>query len=350
MKELYETCARLLTGGEDVVTATIISQSGSAPRAAGGKMLVRADGSFGGTIGGGLLEAEVLQTAGEVFRTGRAVVREFNLTGADAASTNMICGGRLEVLVGLLSAGDPDNAHICRSIGELLHSRQQGVLLTKLPDPGGDPHPLEQSLLLRDGRQTGFAIPAAWRDDLVQARGLRVACRYGGPENVLVEPVNSLGTVYIFGAGHVSQKLAVLTSLVDFRTVVLDDRAEFAKRERFPMAEEIIVPESMEDCFDDLSIREDSYVVIVTRGHQHDLTVLSQAIQTDACYIGMIGSARKRQAVYQGLRESGISEERLARVHSPIGLKIGAETPEEIAVSIVAQLIQVRGELLHGQA
>lgn len=349
MKELYETCARVLSGGEDVVVATVIGQSGSAPRAAGAKMLVRADGSFVGTIGGGLVEAEVLRMAAGVFQTGRSVVRDFNLTGADAAGMNMICGGRMEVLVGLLSAGAPANAEICRSIGVLLHSRERGVLLTKLP-LDNETRPLELSLFGLDGWQTGFDIPEQCREDLLKARGTRNIHRAKYMENVLLEPVNSLGTVYIFGAGHVSQKLAGLTSLVDFFTVVVDDRAEFANRERFPLADEIIVPDSMEDCLSGLALGEDSYVVIVTRGHEHDMIVLFQTIQTAACYIGMIGSARKRQAVYEGLYERGICKEKLGRVYSPIGLKIGAQTPEEIAVAIVAQLIQVRGEQLNGKA
>jgi xanthine dehydrogenase accessory factor len=124
--------------------------------------------------------------------------------------------------------------------------------------------------------------------------------------------------------------------------VVLDDRPEFASSERFPRAEQIKVIPSFPQAFEGLEIDRDGYVVIVTRGHLHDKTVLEQALKTDAGYIGMIGSRRKRDLIYRELLTKGFSQAELGRVHAPIGLAIGAETPEEIAVSIVAELIQVR--------
>jgi len=127
-----------------------------------------------------------------------------------------------------------------------------------------------------------------------------------------------------------------------FRTTVLDDREEFASRERFPSPVEVVVLEDFSDCLSKCPIDEESYLVIVTRGHLHDKAVLSQALRTRAGYIGMIGSKRKRDSIYRALLDEGFSRDDLGRVHSPIGLDIGAETPEEIAVSIAAELIQVR--------
>jgi xanthine dehydrogenase accessory factor len=129
---------------------------------------------------------------------------------------------------------------------------------------------------------------------------------------------------------------------VGFRTVVLDDREEFADRGRFPWVDEIHVLESFERAMDGLVINDESYLVLVTRGHAHDRTVLAQALRTTAGYIGMIGSRRKREAIYAALLEAGFTPRDLERVHCPIGLDIGAETPEEIAVSILAELIQMR--------
>jgi len=166
-----------------------------------------------------------------------------------------------------------------------------------------------------------------------------------GEAAYLVEPVHNPGTVYIFGAGHVSQKLAFLTAFVGFHTVVLDDREDYANAERFPHADQVLVPASMEHCVKDLPISRDSYIVIVTRGHTYDLTVLTQALKTDAGYIGMIGSRKKREIVYLHLRRAGIPEEALSRVHTPIGIDIASETPQEIAVSIVGELIQSRARL-----
>jgi xanthine dehydrogenase accessory factor len=127
--------------------------------------------------------------------------------------------------------------------------------------------------------------------------------------------------------------------------VVLDDRSDFANKERFPKADRIIVIPSYENLFSGLDIDQDSYLVIVTRGHLHDKTVLEQSLRTKAGYIGMIGSRRKQHLVYEELLEKGFTEDDLKRVHNPIGLDIHAETPEEIAVSIVAELISARSRI-----
>jgi len=160
---------------------------------------------------------------------------------------------------------------------------------------------------------------------------------------ILLEPVFCEPTVYIFGGGHVSEQITPLAKNVNFKVVVIDDREMFANRERFPEADEVIVSE-FEKCFERLNIDESSYVVIVTRGHLYDGIVLGQALESNARYIGMIGSRKKIGTLYQSLIEKGIAKESLGRVHAPIGIDINSETPEEIAVSIVAELIKVRGE------
>jgi xanthine dehydrogenase accessory factor len=159
----------------------------------------------------------------------------------------------------------------------------------------------------------------------------------------LLEPIFSEPTVYIFGAGHISEQLTPLVKKVQFRVVVLDDRDIFANRQRFPDADEVIVSE-FERCFDRLTIDESSYIIIVTRGHLYDGRVLEQAVKTKARYIGMIGSKKKIRTLYQNLMEKGIPKASLDRVYAPIGIDINSETPEEIAVSIVAELIKVRGQ------
>jgi len=127
--------------------------------------------------------------------------------------------------------------------------------------------------------------------------------------------------------------------------VVLDDRSEFANQERFPKADELRVLDRFENAFSGLSADSNSFLVILTRGHSHDRTVLAQALRTQAGYIGMIGSHRKRDTIYQSLRDEGFTNADLDRVHCPIGLDIGGETPEEIAVSIVAEMIEVHSGL-----
>jgi xanthine dehydrogenase accessory factor len=159
----------------------------------------------------------------------------------------------------------------------------------------------------------------------------------------LVEPLRHGGTVYIFGAGHVSQRIAPLSESVGFETVVLDDRADYANRERFPEPIEIRVIDSFKK-LPELVIDEDSYLVIVSRGHLHDKDILEQVLKSDAGYIGMIGSRSKRDLIYEEIIRHGFKKEELERVHAPIGTDIRAETPEELAVSIVGELIKVRAD------
>ncbi|QQE80594.1 XdhC family aldehyde oxidoreductase maturation factor [Alicyclobacillus sp. SO9] len=353
MKGLYDACSRLLNAGEDVVMAAVVDKQGSAPRTAGAKMLVRRNGLLFGTIGGGLLEARVIHYAKEVFATRESTVREFYLTGEDAASTEMICGGRVKVLVEYVSPADKVAVTLFRRLTELLNSGRDAWLITELPRDGQQTERLNRYLLDTMGSaanpegidsEEDFPIPAMVHKALARKRIQIVET----PETrYVVNPVHSLGTVYLFGAGHVGQQVATLTGMVDFRTVVLDDRAEFANGERFPTVDEILVLKSFDSCFSRLSVSGDSYIVILTRGHGHDKTVLEQALATDAGYIGLISSQRKRKLLYQALQDSGVSDEQLHRVYSPVGVEIGAETPEEIAISIVAQLIQVRGERAH---
>lgn len=162
----------------------------------------------------------------------------------------------------------------------------------------------------------------------------------GGTLEIFVEPVLPSPRLYIFGGGHVSLSLSRAAHLAGFEIIVVDDRESFANHERFPVAAEIHT--SFEDAFEKIHPNSSSYLVIVTRGHKDDMRVLKWAAETPARYIGMIGSKRKVLAVYRALEKEGISPESLAKVHAPVGLDIGAQTPEEIAISIVAELVAVR--------
>ena len=349
MKDLFLICSKLLEDGEDVVMITIINQEGSAPRTAGSKMLVRRNGVIVGTIGGGIFEAQAIQMAQEVFQSGQAMTRDFRFSCSEVTGMDMICGGRAEIYVDLLRSCYPENAAVCRAISDLKHRDQDACLITKIVTGSGSEDRIRLALITKDKEPVGMPLTEEDQEALQNLRKGRYPRRVKLGETLyLIEPVHYPGTVYIFGAGHISQKLAQLTLLVDFQTVILDDREEYANEKRFPQADQIIVTENMNDCMKDLQISRNSYIVIVTRGHAYDMIVLAQALQTDAGYIGMIGSKRKRETIYKHLRQSGISEEALSRVHSPIGIDIEAETPEEIAVSIAGELIKVRAKLIYG--
>ncbi|HLH17074.1 MAG TPA: XdhC/CoxI family protein [Bryobacteraceae bacterium] len=163
----------------------------------------------------------------------------------------------------------------------------------------------------------------------------------GGQLEVFVEPVLPIPRAYIFGAGHISKSLSKVATLAGFATVVIDDRESFANRDRFPEAKEVHAGE-YEEVFARLAINENSYIIIVTRGHRDDMRVLKLAVATPARYIAMIGSRRKVLNVIRELEKEGIPRAAFERLHAPMGLDIGAVSPEEIAVSVAAEMIAVR--------
>ncbi|MBI3682596.1 MAG: XdhC family protein [Acidobacteria bacterium] len=163
----------------------------------------------------------------------------------------------------------------------------------------------------------------------------------GGQLNVFVEPVLAQPFAYIFGAGHVSKSLSKVAALAGFATVIIDNREQFANRERFPEADQIFA-EEYEEVFPKLAINESSYLIIVTRGHRDDMRVLKWAVTTPARYVAMIGSKRKTISVVRELEKEGLPREAFEKLHAPMGLDIGAVTPEEIAVAVVAEMIAVR--------
>lgn len=347
MSWLAQTVCSLQDDGEDLALATVLSKSGSAPCLAGAKMVVRSNGISLGTVGGGVLEAAAQKKGARVFKTGLAEVLSFDLSGDDAASMQMICGGHVKLLVDYLPA-TALNIAMFRQLRDALQRDVKCYLVTALGKSGAEKQPTRRCLVLADGARSGeFPYPQQWLDLLIDKanRSTYPVCETIADEQFVIERCFVPSTIFLYGAGHVSQQVAVLAEMVGFRTVVLDDRSEFANRERFPRADAIKVLDSFEECFAGLAPDGDSYVVIVTRGHHSDKTVLAQALRTKAGYIGMMGSSRKREELFKALQQEGFSAAELERVHCPIGLKIKAATTNEIAVSIIAELIQTRAQV-----
>ena len=342
MKRILTDIIHFLDQGSQVILATIIDHGGSTPRTAGARMIVRSDGGICGTVGGGLLEAQVIAQALDLFKTGAMRLFSFDLGGDHAAGMDMICGGRVTVLLELLR---PDSAELdlWRAARKVMDSGGRAVMISEVPDTSVA---LQRHLVSNQFLVAGSRLPAILEKAMAHASSSDRAVRIVTMEThrFLIEPIFGGGTVFLFGAGHVSQQVASLVQQVDFGCVVLDDRSEFANRQRFPAADEIIVLSSFHNATIDVIIDQNSYLVIVTRGHRHDETVLAQALKTRTGYIGMIGSRRKRDILYDNLRRQGVGQADLDRVHCPIGLPICAETPAEIAVSIVAELIAVRAK------
>jgi len=253
MLEIYQELANLISKGERAVLATVISSRGSAPRKAGAKMLIKKDGTFIGSVGGGGVEHQLRQKAIEVMNSGEPQIVHLDLSGREKEAA-MICGGQMDIFL---------------------------------------------------------------------------------------EPILSQETLYLFGAGHISQSTAAMGKMLGFRIIVIDPRPEYNNIDRFPDADSLIA-EEYDSAFTKLSVDKDSYIVIYTTGHILDEQCLRFAVGTEAKYIGMIGSKKKVKEVKERLLQKGVSQLQLDRVHAPIGIEIGAETPQEIAMSILTEIIKVK--------
>lgn len=346
MKKMYKTMFELLQQGESFAVATIFDKSGSAPRTEGAKMVVRSDGSIIGTIGGGRLEANAIDLAKEIIRARKTVVQAFDLTSRDAAASDMICGGSGEILLDFIDANDKNNLKIYDEAAEIIASGKKGWLITVLEKNVESTGAQSQRCLVKpDKTLIGSITCSSYLLEKLIAGPAKITIHSEAFDDhrFLVEPLRQGGMVYIFGAGHVSQKIAPLSESVGFKTIVMDDRPDYASRERFPEPIEIKVIDSFKG-LPALDIDEHSYLVIVTRGHLFDKDVLIQVLRRKAAYIGMIGSRSKRDLIYEEMLGKGFTKRELGAIYSPIGTDIGAETPEELAVSIVGELVKVRSE------
>jgi xanthine dehydrogenase accessory factor len=347
MKELTTRICEAIENNESIVLASIISRAGSAPRTAGTRMLIDRDGKGIGTIGGGLLEHNSMKKAVELFETGTSHLLAFDLTHMDVAAMDMICGGEVEVLLDLVRP-TPENRAVFARYRHSLENGEKALLLTVVRQDAEERLQTDHCFISRSGEVSGpHPLSAETLNELLSvSQAFSIQQVISQPERLLITaPTEQPKTVYLFGGGHVSLPTGYFASKVGFDLVVLDDREAFANPRRFPFAREVKVIPDFNTAFSDLPVDEDAFVVIVTRGHLHDKTVLAQALGTRAAYIGMIGSRGKRNKIYRALLDQGFTEEDLARVHAPIGIEIQAETPEEIAISIVAELIDERAKL-----
>jgi xanthine dehydrogenase accessory factor len=341
MRDLLAQLTTALDGGRDCVWCAVVETRGSTPQKAGAAMLVFPDGDQRGTLGGGCVEAEVRQRALAVLHGGgRAEVLTFALDDSYGWDDGLICGGRMTILADPLRGGAADYYRRFRAFVEQGRGCTEAVLLTAdLGPPAGSRY-----LFDADGRPAAQLadgpVPEAVVRQLVPLGQRPRPAVHGG---VAYLPVLPRVTLLIVGGGHVGQAVARLAAEVDFDVWVLDDRAAYASRERFPAAHRLLVGDigvTLRDLA--AEVTPSTFCLIVTRGHAHDEEALYHLATTPAGYVGMIGSKRKIRLIYDDLLARGIPEEALARVHAPLGFAIGSQTVPEIAVSIVAELIACR--------
>lgn len=305
--ECYRHLFHALENGAAVL-ATVVAVKGSVPRELGAKMVICPNGQIFNTIGGGAGEAKVIRQAMTVLETGEKQRLEIDLSGAPHRETQGICGGMMQVWLERW-CGEAAIA-IVQKILDQLKAGQSVTLVTPF-----------------DARQP-YLLPANPTSDAV---------------NAFTETIDPPPTLLIIGAGHVGIQLAKVADLIGFQVVVQDDRPEWANTQFYPQAT-LILNDSVDMAIGQLTSHDQLYAALVTRGYQYDLAGLAALLKRDLpCqYIGMIGSEKRVRQVFQAVKQAGISTAQLQSVYAPIGLDIGALTPEEIAISIGAELILVR--------
>ena len=328
-----------LSAGEPAVLCVLVETVGSSPQEAGASMALFSDTSQAGTLGGGCVEAEVRRRAMPLFSAGGARLDRFSMDADYGWDDGLICGGKIAVLCCRLDA-----SHL-PVFDAWQHARETGAeggFWMLVEDDGARmgflPETEEWSALTR---LVGWACPPPDVGDWWAGPPYFYS---DGERHLYVEPQGRRERLVIAGAGHVGQALARLAARLEFEVTVLDDRPDYANRDRFPDATHVIVA-PIAETLETLPMDNRTFVVIVTRGHRHDEAALLSVIHREPAYLGMIGSRRKTALIRKDLLEEGVARERLDRVHAPIGLSIGSRTVEEIAVSIAAQLIETRSRL-----
>ncbi|HEY9863107.1 MAG TPA: XdhC family protein [Candidatus Obscuribacterales bacterium] len=310
MIQFYQQLIQVLNQG-DVVVATVTRVKGSVPREMGAKMIICADGRTFETIGGGAGEFKVIQQAGEVLKTGKKQLVEIDLSGASERETQGVCGGLMQVLLERWS-GEKAIA-LTEKILRNLEIGKSVILVTYFDKTFPYVLPENNPILISD--------------------------------QTFIETLKPSPTLLIIGAGHIGEKLSKIADFIGFKIIIQDSRTELTHPERFPPQAQIF-NQSVSNVLEQLTSHDHLYIALVSRGYIYDIEALRVILNWDLSYqyIGMIGSQKRINWVYQDLQESGISSHQLEKIHAPIGLEIGALTPEEIAVSIGAELIRVYRE------
>jgi xanthine dehydrogenase accessory factor len=359
--QIWPEAARTLERGKKFALATVVNVRGSTPREVGAKMIVRDDGQFG-TIGGGCGEAEVFRKARLLLEEGGgARLTDVDLTGDFDQKEIGTCGGIMDVFIDIWSPG-PD-LELARQLADAAaHNRPAALLTVVDPGSGGAvsagaravvdpargegyfhlPIELPRRAMAQISARTADGTPALVEISETGGASPVTHIESTGAPRIFLDPIAGAQRLVIAGAGHIAQPLARLGAMLGFHVTVIDDRAAFANRERFPSADAIVV-RPFAAAVAALKLDRHCYLVSVTRGHTFDEEVVRTALErTQGAFIGMIGSRRRVRATLDRLGEAGIARELLDQVHAPLGIDIGAETPDEIAVAIIAEIVRER--------
>ena len=348
MQDVFHEAVNLLKKEEQLVMATVIRTKGSTPQKPGAKLLVRSDGTGVGTLGGGCVEGDIWYAASQLMkRGGDAQYREYELNEDLAAQDGLVCGGTMFFLIDPVYRPD-QYLDYAKEIDAAYEGGPSVALASLIKSALGKELPIGAKLFIREDGTTEGSLgdPDLDNDAMKRAHGLMAMGRNeytvadDGTE-YFIEAYTTPPQLVVCGGGHVSFALAAHAKPLGFRLFITDDRVEFANPERFPEAD-IVIAKKPEDALKELPINPNTFIVVATRGHRFDNVALAAAAATPARYVGLMGSKRKTILIYEDLVRMGLDEDRLRSIRSPIGLDIRARTPEEIAVSIMGEILMFR--------
>ena len=354
MKNIYVRLLELLKKGEHLALATIIQTKGSTPQVPGASALFSAEGRLEGTLGGGLLEFEAEKETLQSIQENTSRLSDFYLKEDISSEEGAICGGEAKILI---DTSPQEHLGSFQELNQSLFQRRPGVLATFIDIISAEKISLLREWIERTEKQeTALKSPfSPFQEEIKNAfsknkpsllkTGEKKAPGKAKESLLFLEPIFPLPQLVIAGAGHIGQALTCLGSFLNFEVTVIDDRPEYANKKMLPEADHILV-EEIGKAVQNFPTSVDTYLVIVTRGHRHDGEALRQCIASQAAYIGMIGSKRKIKLMRKKFLEKGwATPSQFDRVHAPIGLDIDSKTVGEIAISIAAQLVLVRGQI-----
>lgn len=354
MKDVFKETKRLLDAGQKAVLATVVKTKGSTPQKPGAKLLVREDGSGIGTLGGGCVEGDIWFAAQQLLKnTGPTQFREYQLNEDLAAEEGLVCGGSMYFMIDPIY--EPDEVlGFTNEINDAYSGKAPVALATLISKPGECLLPLGSGIetgrklfIREDGTTIGsLGSQAIDNDAIYRSNKLMVhgANEYVVTENgteYFIEGYTSPPKLILVGGGHVSKAISSLAEKLGFHVYITDDRSEFANKERFPEAKETIAMQP-ECALKQIHITKNTFIVVATRGHRYDSDALAAAAKTAATYVGLLGSKRKIILIYEDLVKMGLSRDRIKELRAPIGLEINARTPDEIAISIMSEILMVR--------
>ena len=347
MREVIQGAIDDLKDGQPCVLATVVRTKGSTPQKAGAMLLVRQDGTGVGTLGGGCVEGDIWFAAKEILRlNGGAEFKDYYLNEDIAARDGLVCGGTMYFYLEPLR-DQKDFITVGNAILEASDGGQPVSLATVVNAVDGGPALGSKLLLRSDGTVSGSFGNAEFDAQVIEVSrkvadiGANESFNLSDGTEVFVDGFTTPPTLVMVGGGHVGKATADLAYSLGYRVYLVDDRPEFCNEERFPYAEERVI-ETYDKWTDHLDLNVNSFVVVATRGHRFDDMALESALKTRARYIGVLGSRRKTIMIYRRLLQQGVPLERIKEVYAPIGLNIGAVEPEELAVSIMSEIIMVR--------